>query len=106
MKQYTNYGRGQCSPNSANLWKNIYAEIFCMRTEMTQILDAVCHLVKKPKPVLRDNLYVQERVGVSDRTIRRCIDKGELRVHETIKKFNYYLDEDVEAFYKLYHRIQ
>ncbi len=54
------------------------------------------------KPVLRDNAHVCDRLGVSLRTVRRFIARGELKIYETVHKRNYYRDEDVEALRQRY----
>ncbi|WP_164112350.1 MULTISPECIES: MerR family transcriptional regulator [Sphingobacterium] len=73
-----------------------------MREQIMEILEAIYKLSGRPKPLLRDNRYVKDRLGVCDRTIRRFIEKGDLRVAQTINKFNYYLADDVERLYMMY----
>ncbi|SKB37945.1 hypothetical protein SAMN05660841_00133 [Sphingobacterium nematocida] len=102
MNEHANFGRGKLPPGGEFLWRIIHAEIGKMRTDVTRLLDAWGLQVKTPEPVLRDNNYVMGRIGVSDRTVRRFIQKGELKIHETINKMNYYLDEDVESLRRRY----
>lgn len=102
MILHAHFGRGPRSPHSNALWKNMYSEIRWMRKCTIEILEHIHILLKKPKPLLRDNKYVEDRLGVSDRTVRRFIEKGELEIYETINKWNYYLDEDVQALFRKY----
>lgn len=56
----------------------------------------------EPKPLLRDNVHVCDRLGVSPRTVRRFIAQGKLKIFETVHKRNYYRDEDVEELWQWY----
>lgn len=102
MKEHANFGRGQSPRGAEFLWRIIHAEIGKMRNDMVRLLDAWGHQAKAPEPVLRDNGYVMDRIGISERTVRRFIQKGELKIHKTINKVNYYLDEDVESLRRRY----
>ena len=102
MNEHANFGRGKFPPGAEFLWRIIYAEIGKMRTDVTRLLDAWGLQVKPPGPILRDNSYVMDRIGISERTVRRLIQKGELNIHKTVNKMNYYLDEDVESLRRRY----
>lgn len=102
MKEQVNFGRGKFPPGAEFLWRIIHTEIGKMRTDVSRLLDAWSLQVKSHAPILRDNSYVMDRVGISERTVRRFIQKGELKIHETINKMNYYLDEDVESLRRRY----
>lgn len=78
-----------------------FAEFFLSDTTDFRILRSQWEQSNQ-RPVLRDNAHVCDRLGVSLRTVRRFIARGELKIYETVHKRNYYRDEDVEALRQRY----
>jgi len=58
--------------------------------------------VPDPEPVLRDAEYTRNRVGISDSTLLRCQQRGEIEVAKRAKSRKYFLDKDVERLRKSY----
>jgi len=48
------------------------------------------------EPVYRDADYTCDRVGISDSTLLRCQQRGEIRVAKRTKGKKYFLDSEVE----------
>jgi len=62
--------------------------------------------VPDPEPVLRDAGYTCERVSISDSTLLRCQQRGEIEVAKRAKGKKYFRDEDVERLRKSYRGIE
>lgn len=62
--------------------------------------------VPDPEPVLRDAEYTRNRVGISESTLLRCQQRGEIEVAKRAKGKKYFRDEDVERLRKSYRGIE
>lgn len=74
--------------------------------KLSQIHPVETPPVPDPEPVLRDAGYARERVGISDSTLLRCQQRGEIEVAKRAKGKKYFLDADVERLRKSYRGIE
>jgi len=65
-------------------------------------LEPVPSIPVEEKTIYRSAAYTMERVGISESTLLRCQQRGEITVAMKDKKKKYYLDADVERLRKSY----
>ncbi|GEM_PF-3500933 len=79
----------------------LYRQLTMLNEHFSQFL-VIAQYAKGLKPLLRDASYTRKRLGVSARSLLRFQQCGDLPVSERVKGKKYYLDEDVERFFRKY----
>ena len=101
MRKPTRLGHAQPCCACAKAFRMLYPELKQIRADQREILNYIFERQEAETEYLTAK-QAWKRVGISESTLLRCQQRGEITVAKIEKKKKYYRDRDVERLRKEY----